>query len=373
MNPSHTLRLEFDPAAEQLDKGKALRDGLSVALQIGQTLWVANDETLSLERLTLTADSVTGMLAQGGAHVCFPLAEYLDLPVPPSADPEETVEADLEGLAYADGALWLVGSHSLKRKKPKTKDKADKAAQQLAKVSHDGNRYLLARIPMLESGGTWSLARQDGQRSAARLAGDDRGNALTEALRDDEHLAPFLDIPGKDNGFDIEGLAFADGRLFLGLRGPVLRGWAVILELEVETDADSPEILHLKAIAADERPYLKHFLQLGGLGIRDLCQHGDDLLILAGPTMDLDGPVRVLRWRDGAKRHASGEMIPNEALQWALDIPYGQGDDHAEGMTLFSADGGKTQALLVVYDATAEQRKRGESAVAADIFPLTDQ
>jgi hypothetical protein len=373
MNPSHTLRLEFDPAAEQLGKGKTLRDGLSVALQIGQTLWVANDETLSLERLTLTADSVTGMLAQGGVHVSFPLAEYLDLPVPPSADPEKTVEADLEGLAYADGALWLVGSHSLKRKKPKTKDSADKAAQQLAKVSHDGNRYLLARIPMLESGGNWRLARQDGQRSAARLAGDDRGNALAKALRDDEHLAPFLDIPGKDNGFDIEGLAIADGRLFLGLRGPVLRGWAVILELEVETDADSPEILHLKAIAADERPYLKHFLQLGGLGIRDLCRHGDDLLILAGPTMDLDGPVRVLRWRDGAKRHASGEMIPNEALQWVLDIPYGQGDDHAEGMTLFSADGGKTQALLVVYDATAKQRKRGESAVAADIFPLSDQ
>jgi len=195
---------------------------------------------------------------------------------------------------------------------------------------------------------------------------------LTEALRDDEHLAPFLTIPGKDNGFDIEGLAVADGRVFLGLRGPVLRGWAVILELEPHADADFPDTLELKNIAPDKRPYLKHFLQLGGLGVRDLCRQGDDLLILAGPSMDLDGPVRVLRWQGGGKRHKSGEMIPADALEPQLDIPYGQGVDHAEGMTLFTPDAGKTQWLLVVYDAAAEQRKQSGNAVLADAFPLPD-
>ena len=60
-----------------------------------------------------------------------------------------------------------------------------------------------------------------------------KGNDLTEALRGDEHLGSFLAIPGKDNGFDIEGLAVAGERLFIGLRGPVLRGWAVILEVEL--------------------------------------------------------------------------------------------------------------------------------------------
>lgn len=360
--------LEFAPSTAPLGKGKALRDGLSVVAQIGATLWVANDETISLERLTLTIDSETGQRIQGREHASFALADYLDLPVPPSADPEETVEADLEGLAYENGELWLVGSHSLKRKKPK--DHSEKAAQQLAKISRDGNRNLLARIPVVDAEGGWRLARRDGQRAAARLAGNGESNELTDALRDDPHLAPFLAIPGKDNGFDIEGLAIADGRLFLGLRGPVLRGWAVILELETKRDSDSPEILHLKPIAHDDRPYLKHFLRLGGLGIRDLCRHGDDLLILAGPTMDLDGPVRVLRWGGGAKRHTTGEMVADNALQCLLDIPYGDGDDHAEGMTLFSPDGGKTPALLVVYDAAAEQRKQGEHAVTADIFPL---
>jgi hypothetical protein len=277
------------------------------------------------------------------------------------------VEADIEGLAYADGALWLTGSHSLKRKKPKSNEGAVKAAEQLAKVGRDGNRYLLARIPVLEADGTGHLARQDGNGGAALLGGDGHGNALTEALRDDAHLAPFMLIPGKDNGFDIEGLAVADGRVFLGLRGPVLRGWAVILELEPDCEDGH---LRLKLFAADRRPYRKHFLQLGGLGIRDLCRQGDDLLILAGPTMALDGPVRVLRWPGGARQRKSGEMVPAEALQHVLEIPYGMGVDHAEGMTLFTLDGGGTQSLLVVYDAAAEHRKQSENGVLADVFPL---
>ena len=38
------------------------------------------------------------------------------------------------------------------------------------------------------------------------------------------------------------------------------------------------------------------FLPLAGLGVRDLHLDGDDLLLLAGPTMVLDGAVRVFRW-----------------------------------------------------------------------------
>jgi len=125
------------------------------------------------------------------------------------------------------------------------------------------------------------------------LDGDATGNELTRALSQDEHLQPFLEIPGKDNGFDIEGLAVANGRILLGLRGPVLRGWAVILEVELRENKQDPSILKLKNIGPADQPYRKHFVDLGGLGIRDLCIHGNDLLILAGPTMDLDGPVTI--------------------------------------------------------------------------------
>ena len=41
-------------------------------------------------------------------------------------------------------------------------------------------------------------------------------------------------LPSKDNGLDIEGLAVLGNRVYLGLRGPVLRGRAIILELELE-------------------------------------------------------------------------------------------------------------------------------------------
>jgi hypothetical protein len=371
MNATSTLLLEFHPERDDLAKDKELRDGLSVAVQIGETLWVTNDETISLERLTLVKDANTGTYRYGRHHKQFALNDYLKLPVPPP-DPADLEEADVEGLAYDGSYLWLVGSHSLKRKKPKLKDGAEKAHKQLAQVSSDGNRYLLARIPIVEDAGSYALAKeatQDGTlRHAAQLAGDAQGNDLTEALRKDAHLAPFLAIPGKDNGFDIEGLAVLGERVFLGLRGPVLRGWAVILEIELEAD-DQPSMLRLKKVGPKGRPYLKHFLQLDGLGIRDLCAQGPDLLILAGPSVDLDGPVTVFRWKDAANR--SGEQIvPAGELDRVLDVPYGRRSDHAEGMTLFSPDGDTELSVLVVYDSVSEKRQVGESAVTADVFSL---
>ena len=290
MNPTNIVLLEFNSQLNRLVKDKKLSDGLSVVVQIGRTLWVANDETISLERLTLAEAGSTGEYVYGREHAQFSLNDYLRLPVPPTSDPKDLEEADLEGLAYEDGYLWLVGSHSLKRKQPKPDEGFDKSSKRLAKVEGDGNRYLLARIPVEENGETYVLtkkAKEKGKkRTAAQLHGDEKGNELMDALGKDEHLGPFLAIPGKDNGFDIEGLAVADGHLFIGLRGPVLRGWAVILEVVPEEDKNDPATLRLKPIGPHGRPYRKHFLQLGGLGVRDLCVQGDDLLILAGPTMD---------------------------------------------------------------------------------------
>jgi Protein of unknown function (DUF3616) len=153
------------------------------------------------------------------------------------------------------------------------------------------------------------------------------------------------------------------------LRGPVLRGWAVILEVELEEDNDQRSTLRLKAIGPNARLYRKPFLHLGGLGIRDLCAQGSDLLILAGPTMDLDGPVTIFRWPGGTEPEGE-HVVPASELERVLDVPYGQGVDHAEGMTLFSPDGGKARSLLVVYDSASQSRQLGESTLAADVFLL---
>lgn len=201
----------------------------------------------------------------------------------------------------------------------------------------------------------------DGVRHRAAALG--KRDALRTLLRRDEHLAPFLDIPGKDNGLDIEGIAVRGDRVYLGLRGPVLRGWAFVLELRPYVDPDEPDRLRLTPFE-DGRLYRKHVLDLDGLGVRDMCPHGDDLLILAGPTMDLDGPVRVYRWH-GAAVAEEPIIVRAGLISRVLELTYGEGDDHAEGLTLVGDD-----RVLVVYDSPAPVRLTTDGAVIADVLKL---
>lgn len=352
-----------------------LRKGLSAVVQIGNTLWVANDESLTLERFTLRERAGAGELLFD-QHKQFSLGSLLALPVIPK-DGEEFVEADLEGMSYDPdtGYLWIVGSHSLIRKKTDSTKSLKKNAERLATVSRDGNRFLLARIPVIEENGTFTLVKSTASddRVAAQLAGNRLGNELLDELKDDEHVGAFLHIPGKDNGFDTEGLEINGKRVFIGLRGPVLRGWTIILEVEPEDHHKAAHTLTLKKIGPGGRKYRKHFLQLGGLGVRDLCIDGDDMLILAGPTMNLDGPVSVFRWLDGA-RPTEESFVFSEQLTPVLEVPYGQGEDkgrdHAEGLTFISTAGVEEPLLLVVYDASAAWRKQGSNRLEQDVFRL---
>ena len=134
--------------------------------------------------------------------------------------------------------------------------------------------------------------------------------------------------------------------------------------LELALAEERPGRLRPRPLAGADRPYRRHFLDLGGLGVRDLLRDGDDLLVLAGPTMDLDGPVRVLRWRDALAAGADS-LTDAEDLALVLEVPFGRGDDHAEAMALLP-DG----RLLVVYDSPTADRLVGETAVLADLFTL---
>jgi hypothetical protein len=301
-------------------------------------------------------------------HQSFALGTYLDLPMPSADD-----EIDIEGLAYAQdsGYLWLVGSHSLKRKKAEAGKSAQKNIKRLSTVVADGNRFLLARVPVVGENDSYVLAAkvEGDSRTAAQLQGNEQSNDLTAEIAKDEQLRDFLHIPGKDNGFDIEGLALIGSRLFLGLRGPVLRGWSVLLEIEPELDSGSTDTLVLKKIGPNGRRYRKHFFDLKGLGVRDLCCSGDDLLILAGPTMDLDGPVMVFRWRGGFTCDEESVVFTDQ-LETVLQVPFGQGDDHAEGLCLFSSGEQGGEVVLIVYDSAAPCRKHGDADVEADLFIL---
>ena len=225
-----------------------LREDLSaVHLSTDGYLWLGCDEGINIERLKLinleTKDTF-------GEHKSFNVQDYLELP------DDDNTEIDIEGLAESDDYLWLVGSHSQKRKSFKPEKSDAENSQRLATIETESNRYLLARIPLIkgELHKTHVSPSDPNQLlSAAVLELTREGNLLIEALVNDSHLGPFIKagIPSKDNGFDIEGLAVKNNRIFLGLRGPVLRGWAIILELEVKNTA--PNLLKLKRIGDKDR------------------------------------------------------------------------------------------------------------------------
>ena len=361
-----SITLDFADA----DNGSVHRCELSSVVQVGNDLWLGSDEGATIERLSPMKRQTFGK------HRSFALGEYIDLP-----DADE--EVDIEGLDYANGYLWLVGSHSVRRKDDDPDaGTAKKRLQRLQRTSRRGNRYLFARIPVVrdgDDGASFALAQHttdpnDSGRTlhAGRLPGGKRRNALTDALRDDDHLASFLEIPGKENGFDIEGLAVAGDRMFLGLRGPVLRGWAVVLSISVETDPDDDTRLRLLPIGPKKRLYEKHFLDLCGLGVRELCVDGEDLLILAGPTMELDGRASVFRW-PGAATARGDSLTERDVLETVLDLPYGVGEkegvEHPEGMA-FLSDGDGRKELVVVYDAPGKHRRRGRAGVDADLYEV---
>ncbi len=341
--------------------GKDLRDGLSATVKVGDYIWLAGDETANLERVKIKTDDLFA------EHESFPIAKYLNLP-------EIDGEIDIEGLDFQGHYLWLTGSHSLKRKRARPEE-ADqvKEIKRLSKVESEPNRYVLARIPLIKNidTGIFELRKScpnpdHSQRilQAGMIQLTDNSNELYEILQKDEHLKDFFAIPGKDNGFDIEGLAVYNDRVFLGLRGPVLRGWAMILEIDLEMDSDS----RLKIKKRGDKKYRKHFIHLGGMGVRELCVQGNDMLVLAGPTMDISGNIAVYRWKN-AFTHDESELVKATDVEKLFDVPHGFGNnagkDKAEGMTLLNKN-----ELMVVYDSPMEIRKTALSEIIADVFEI---
>ncbi|RAU81560.1 DUF3616 domain-containing protein [Pontibacter arcticus] len=357
------IELCFDPALSYNADGKHVRDGLSTVLRTGNDLWLSCDERTTIERLTQTE---AGHFEQ---HASFCLTDYLELP------DKNNSEVDIEGMAQTEHYLWLIGSHSLKRKKPKHAGDAADQIKRLSKVKTDPNRFLLARVPIIQNKqtGRFELHKEHPHPNdaghtlrAAKLQGNQSSSLLTDALKHDEHIGPFLSIPGKDNGFDIEGLAMQGNRIFIGLRGPVLRGWAIILEIEVEENERGE--LTLKQLTK-KRPYKKHFLHLRGKGIRELRILDDDMYLLAGPTMDLDGAIYIYRWLDALKGAHEEKLVYHSELERLHEVPHGHGDesgkDKAEGLAIYD-----NETLLVVFDSPTDARKLGEHTVTANLVKV---
>ena len=85
--------------------------------------------------------------------------------------------------------------------------------------------------------------------------------------------------------------------------------------------------------------------------------------------MDLDGPVTLLCWPGGA-RPDKASVVGRDMLEHVLALPFGQGVDHPEGISLFSSQDGREEELLVVHDSASPGRQIGDSILVADVYPL---
>ena len=179
------------------------------------------------------------------------------------------LELDLEGLAWSEPYLYAIGSHSKKRKKIKEGESEKKNLKRLSPIIAELSRHKLFQIELSPAGKVLEI----------------RSHSLDEFIAGNEILAPFAALPSKENGIDIEGIAVKDKQLWIGFRGPVLRGnYATILELELK-----PKKFKLKT------PELK-VVNLGGLGIRDMVATKSGVKLLAGPVNEIPVLYQVFSW-----------------------------------------------------------------------------
>jgi hypothetical protein len=324
---------------------------LSAAARHGETLFLGNDEGVCIERLIRNDAVWTG-------HERFALDTLLDC--------DASGEADIEGLAEEAGWLWVLGSHA--RTRPKIAKNGDDRIDltMFAALKNTRPRCLLARLPLAadsDAPGAVRPVRTDGKRRAGMLRQTKHGNRLTRMMADNPLLKPFTRIAAKEGGVDLEGIAVAGNRIAIGMRGPVIQNYAVLLEIEI--------VAKRSGRLTVAGPLHSRLLELDGLGIRDLKRDGPDLLILAGPTTGLDGPCAVYRWADWLGDPVQGDMlVRRHRPKRIIDLPFGRGDDHPEGLALLDdADGARE--LLVICDSPAASRLDPTSrSVRCDRFRL---
>jgi len=176
------------------------------------------------------------------------------------------LELDGEGVAYADGYYYVIGSHGYPRDRDHKLDPirdADKIKARIAASSQ--------------------IVRVTSRVGAPEIMATGKLRAIIAA---NPVLSPFLDRRLDTNGLTIEGVAVKDGRLFAGFRAPSLdNGRAAILSVQLGAlFGEGP---------ADAKLYR---LPLGdGRGVRDLAAYGNGFIVLAGPATG-DGAYAVYWW-----------------------------------------------------------------------------
>ena len=270
---------------------------ISALCIVGDNIFVANDEATDegnlLQVFRWRPDSYTLEKTQ---DICLDVL------------PGDAKEMDIEGLANDDNRVYVVGSHS--RRRPRVRKENP----------YEVNRRLLMSPPERQPAREvllrfdWHSHESGGEVNAPTIAarketGAMERTSLRSFLENNEPFATFSNISSKENGVDIEGLAYWQESLFVGFRGPVLRGnYTPILRCNYK------ETLHVADLL---------FLPLQGRGIRDLAPCRAGMLILAGPVGDGPGSYQLYEWNgeDGVPGKGSPSLANPAGLKFVGDLP----------------------------------------------------
>jgi hypothetical protein len=238
-------------------------------------------------------------------------------------------EMDLEGIAVDGQTVFVLGSHSSRRKKVD------------AQKAYAKNRTAFMSPPEAQPARD-VLLRFD--LDAAGKAGPIERTSLRGFLNATEPFKSFRAMASKENGIDAEGLAVSDHKLYVGFRGPVLRGnFTPILRCQFGSPIGAPEVL---------------FVNLGGRGVRDLARVEGGLLVLAGPVGDGPGSCRLYLWdgRDGVPGTGAPTSAADPGLRLIGDLPISPSDagNHEipakpEGVALIKETSHHWE-ILIVFD-----------------------
>lgn len=280
---------------------------------------VIDDETQGAQLVILN----DGGLAAGGA-----------IPLLQDAFGGRPIEADGEGVAFADGYFYVIGSHGHPRDKDHQLDPIGDAAEIAAKIGASSRLFRIRIDPATVTAEGALTAPPEVTPSVE----------LKKFLKAEPALAPFIDRRLDEDGLTVEGVAIIAGRLFAGIRSPLL---------EDEQAAVFSVVLDSLFSGAAPDPRLS-LLGLGpGRGVRDLTADGANLLVLAGPSLSEDVPYAIFRW-DGSAAPSllaelpgfpgdDGELLKPEAI-----LPLDRGGQGLRVLILFDgAVAGAPRAMRI--------------------------
>ncbi|MEX0347525.1 MAG: DUF3616 domain-containing protein [Rhizobiaceae bacterium] len=249
-------------------------------------------------------------------------------------------EMDIEAIAVQGETVYVMGSHSVARRKIDAK-----------KNDYRKNRARLLANGREDAGGVdksgWRKAESRERLLRFRLSDEGMPSgtqeiSLADMLDNVPPLRPFRSLPSKENGVDIEGLAIKGNVLIAGFRAPVFNNeFAIVVRFDFDAVASGEDQIDPGDIL---------FLRLEGLGIRSLASVSDGFLLLAGPPGQAPGPYRIYHWNGIDMVPGAGS--PGGVAHLVTNIPT-SGQAKPEGLVVFE-ETGEGYEIGIVEDSADE-------------------